>query len=234
MDKIIAVVDDEPDILELVSINLEREGYNVKTFEDAGDFLSFIRNQRVDLVVLDLMMPGYDGLDICKQLRNSPELSDMGIIILSAKGDEIDRVVGLELGADDYVPKPFSPKELAARIKALLRRKKPSDKTSTPEPAEQLKILGGIMEIDPNRFKVKINNETIELTSTEFRILEVLASKPGWVFSREKILEYLWGNEKLVLDRTVDVHIKKLRDKLGSASKFVKSVRGIGYKLEEE
>jgi two-component system phosphate regulon response regulator PhoB/two-component system alkaline phosphatase synthesis response regulator PhoP len=225
MSKVIAIVDDEPDIVELVTVNLKRAGFTTHGFTTAEKFFTFLKAQTPDLVILDLMLPDADGLEICKHLKKKDELAAIPIIMLTAKAEETDKILGLELGADDYVTKPFSPKELVARVKVALRRLTQKEVTQKIE-------IGGILTIDTEKFEVKVAGEKIEVTSTEFKILQVLASKPGWVFSRDKILDYLWGREKAVLDRTVDVHVKNLRDKLGAAGKFIKNVRGIGYKIE--
>jgi DNA-binding response OmpR family regulator len=219
-------VDDEPDILELVSIHLEKNGYQSVTFHDGESFMDFLRNSRPDLIVLDLMLPDMDGLEICKYLKRQDLLSSIPVIMLTAKGEEIDKILGLELGADDYVTKPFSPKELIARIRAVLRRNLGTSSTG-------VLTAGGILSVDRDRHEVMVRSRRIELTTTEFRILRLLLSKKGWVFSREKILDYLWGHEKAVVDRTVDVHIKHLREKLGEAASLIKNIRGVGYKLEE-
>jgi len=225
MGKIIAIVEDEPDIVELVTVNLKRAGFTTHGFTTAENFFSFLKSQTPDLIILDLMLPDIDGLDICKRLKKNDALAAIPIIMLTARADETDKILGLELGADDYVTKPFSPKELVARVKVALRRLSPKEVTQKIE-------IGGILLIDTEKFAVTVDGDKMELTSTEFKILQVLASKPGWVFSRDKILDYLWGREKAVLDRTVDVHVKNLREKLGAAGQFIKNVRGIGYKLE--
>jgi two-component system phosphate regulon response regulator PhoB/two-component system alkaline phosphatase synthesis response regulator PhoP len=226
MNKLIAVIDDEPDIRELVTLHLKRAGFQVEAFERADSFLRFLDSNKPELVVLDLMLPDADGLDICKFMRKHDTYSQIPIIMLTAKGEETDRILGLELGADDYVTKPFSPRELVARVKAVLRRE------IKPDAGETLSIAGKI-SIDPGKHEVRLKGERIDLTSTEFRILQLLASKKGWVFSRDQILDFLWGQEKAVLDRTIDVHIKHLREKLGEAAYLIKNVRGVGYKLEE-
>uniref|UniRef100_A0A7C6A9I0 Response regulator n=1 Tax=candidate division WOR-3 bacterium TaxID=2052148 RepID=A0A7C6A9I0_UNCW3 len=224
MNKLIAVVDDEPDILELVSLHLKNAGFRVKEFLDGESFYRFLDTQIPDLLILDLMLPDIDGLEICKYLKRKEELAEIPIIMLTAKSEETDKLLGLELGADDYVTKPFSPKELVARVRAVLRRQK--------QKVENKKIeIGNILVIDPQKFEVFVEGEKIELTTTEFKILQLLASKIGWIYNREQILDYLWGKEKVVLDRTVDVHIKNLRTKLGKAGKFIKNIRGVGYKL---
>ena len=225
MSKLIVVIDDEPDILELVSLHLKRTGFRVKEFLNAEKFFQFISQTIPDLIILDLMLPDADGIEVCKYLKSKQEFTSIPIIMLTAKATETDKVLGLELGADDYITKPFSPRELVARVKAVLRRKEQKN-------IQTVKI-GDILEIDLQRYLVFVEGRKVELTSTEFRILKALVEKKGWVFSRDKILDILWGDEKAVLDRTVDVHIKNLREKLGEASKFIKSIRGVGYKLEE-
>ncbi len=225
MNELIAVIDDEPDILKLVSLHLTKAGFKVEGFLNAESFLKFLSFKIPDLIILDLMLPDSDGIEICKYLKSKENFKFIPIIMLTARASETDKVLGLELGADDYVTKPFSPRELVARVKAVLRRK-------TQDSGEKIKI-GDILLIDLNKFEVFVENKKIDLTPTEFRILKILASKKGWVFTRDQILDHLWGQEKAVLDRTVDVHIKNLREKLGKAKKFIKNVRGIGYKIEE-
>ena len=225
MNKLIAVIDDEPDIVELVTIHLNKAMFKIKGFSDAESFYSFIEKQIPDLIILDLMLPDSDGLEICKYLRKEDKFSSIPIIMLTAKGEETDKILGLEFGADDYVTKPFSPRELVARVKAVLRRRQDAEKS------EKLDI-GGILTIDTEKYEVFVEGKRVELTSTEFRILKLFLSKKSKVFSRDDILDYLWGHEKIVLDRTIDVHIKHLRDKLGKAGRFIKNIRGVGYKLE--
>lgn len=222
----IAVVDDDQDIRALVAHHLEISGFQVKAYADGESFYADMPAFRPDLIVLDLMLPDVDGMEICKFLRKSPDHAKTPIILLTAKGEETDRVLGLELGADDYVTKPFSPRELVARIKAVLRRRPGSPDSKTIR-------IGDRLTLDVDRHEVKLDQQGISLTSTEFRILRLLASKPGWVFSRDKILDELWGREKIVVDRTIDVHIKHLRSKLGEAAGMIKNIRGVGYKLAE-
>ncbi len=224
---VVAVVEDDPDIRQLVASTLARNGLHVLPFGDGGSFRQSLAQGCPDAVVLDLMLPDGDGLDICRDLRRSPETGDVAILILSARSEELDRVLGLELGADDYLPKPFSPRELSARVKALLRRK-----NRAQEPGALLEI-GGEITLDPDSFVAHVGGQRVELTSTEFRILRILAERKGRVFTRDELLDRLWGNEKTVLDRTVDVHVKNLRLKLGEAARFVRSIRGVGYKIEE-
>jgi DNA-binding response OmpR family regulator len=227
MNKLIAIIDDEPDILELVSINLKKASYRVKEFPDSESFFRSLVAQTPDLIILDLMLPDMDGFEVCKFLKGQDKYTSIPIIMLTARAEETEKVLGLELGADDYVTKPFSPRELVARVKAVLRRNIAKEET------KRIKI-GDILVLDTERYEVEVEGERIELTTTEFKILHLLSTKKGWVFSREQILTYLWGNDnKMVLDRTVDVHIKHLREKLGKASIFIKNIRGVGYKLEE-
>jgi two-component system phosphate regulon response regulator PhoB/two-component system alkaline phosphatase synthesis response regulator PhoP len=224
--KLIAIVDDEPDIVELVSLHLEKAGFIAKGFLNAEKFLKFLDKTKPDLIILDLMLPDADGFEICKYLKAKEELSSVPVIMLTAKDEESDKILGLELGADDYVTKPFSPKELVARVKAVLRRQIHREKVKTITVGENLVL-------NSEKYEVWVDKKKISLTSTEFKILKLLASKKGWVFTREQILDHLWGHEKIVLDRTIDVHIKNLREKLGQAAHFIKNIRGIGYKLEE-
>jgi two-component system phosphate regulon response regulator PhoB/two-component system alkaline phosphatase synthesis response regulator PhoP len=224
--KHIAIVEDEPDIVELVSLHLTRAGFRVSSFADASAFVSFLQRTRPQLVILDLMLPDMDGLDVCKYLRGQTQFQSIPVIMLTARTNELDRVLGLELGADDYVTKPFSVSELVARVKAVLRRG-----TATDADPQHIQV-GDMLTLDLNRYETKVQGRTIKLTPTEFRVLQLLASKQGWVFTRDQILDHLWGEDKIVLDRTVDVHVKHLRDKLGPAAGFLQNVRGIGYKLE--
>lgn len=223
---LVAVVDDEPDILRLVSLHLHKAGYSVRGFPGAKSFFKFLDDSIPDLVVLDLMLPDTDGMEICSQLKKDERFGSIPIIMLTARGEETDRVVGLELGADDYVTKPFSPRELVARVKAVLRRKARIEEPRTM-------TVGGILTVDQDKHEVHVKGSRIDLTPTEFRILTVLAGKKEWVFTREQLLTLLWGDEKDVLDRTIDVHIKNLREKLGPAGKLIVNVRGTGYKLQE-
>ncbi len=229
MKNLIAVIDDEPDILDLVSLHLKKSGFDVAEFLDAEKFLRSLPHKTPDLIVLDLMLPDIDGIEVCKLLKKDPKYAPIPIIILTARVEETDRVLGLELGADDYITKPFSPRELVARVKAVLRRAKDIKKDKDVGYIE----IGQKLLIDLNKYEVYVNGKKIDLTPTEFKILRLLAMNKGWVFSREKILNEVWGSEKDVLDRTVDVHIKNLREKLGKMGKYIKNIRGVGYKLEE-
>ena len=223
--KLIIVVDDEPDILELVVLNLEKSGYKVKGFETAESFFKYIKDKVPNLFILDLMLPDADGIEICKYLKKEEKYSSVPVIMLTAKAEEMDKVLGLELGADDYITKPFSIREFVARVKAVLRREENIVKT-------QKKTIGDILVIDLDKYEVRVKGELANLTSSEFKILDLISERIGWVYSREQILVHLGSQEKGVLDRTVDVHINNIREKLGEAGKFVKNVRGVGYKLE--
>jgi len=226
MNEFIAVVDDEPDIVELITLHLKRAGFRADGFFNGRSFLDSLEKRVPDLVLLDLMLPDIDGLEVCKLLRKREEWASLPVIMVTAKGDESDKILGLELGADDYVTKPFSAKELVARVKSVLRRQK------IPTEAKKLQV-GDRLTIDLEKYEVSIKGQIVDLTSTEFKILRLLASKKGWVFTRDQILDYLWGHEKIVLDRTIDVHIRNLREKLGpEAADLIKNIRGVGYKLE--
>lgn len=226
MKPLVAIVEDEPDIGKLISVNLGKAGYRTEVFSDGKSFIKSLNKNVPDLAILDLMLPDTDGMEICRYMRSAGNLNSCRIIIVTAKSDEIDRILGLELGADDYVTKPFSPKELAARVKAVLRRNSEGSHSG-------ILTIRDTVKIDPEKFIVTVKEKQIELTITEFRILHFLAQNPGKVFSRDQILNHIWGDDKIVIDRTIDVHIRHLREKLGSASKIIKNIRGVGYKLEE-
>lgn len=223
----ILVVDDEEDILELLKFNLSREGYQVSCAASGEEALSQVRSKTPDLMVLDLMLPGIDGLEVAKSLKQDPETKNIPIVMLTAKGEEADIVTGLELGADDYITKPFSPRILVARVRAVLRRKtkEPPDKTSV------LRVHD--LEIHPGRHEVLVNGKPIPLTFTEFGILGYLVRRPGWVFTRSQIVDAVRGDDYFVTDRSVDVQIVGLRKKLGPAGRYIETVRGVGYRLKE-
>lgn len=225
--KEILVVDDEEDIRELVTFNLTREGYVIQCASSAEEALESVRKKIPHLIILDLMLPGMDGLEATRRLKRDPSTENIPIIMLTAKGEEADVVAGLELGADDYVTKPFSPRVLAARVKTVLRRQ--TDETS-PEIEAPLKI--GEMEIHPGRHEVLVKGKTVSLTFTEFAILKCLAQRPGWVFSRYQIVDAVHGQEYNVTERSVDVQIAGLRKKLGPYGKYLETVRGVGYRFK--
>ena len=220
-------VDDEADILELIAIHMEKGGFRIRTFAKAEPLLKALAVEIPALLILDLMLPDLDGLEICRRLKKDVRTVVIPILMLTAKGDETDVVLGLELGADDYMIKPFSPKELLARVHAILRRRQAPGAESGGKWS-----VGDMLEIDERQHAVWVAGHKLELTATEFAILKVLARNPGWVFSREQLLDKVWGEDKASLDRTIDVHVKNLRDKLGEAGRMIKSVRGVGYKLE--
>ena len=220
----ILVIDDEKDLIELLSYNLGKEGYDVIVAHDGQSGLDVVKKHRPDLVVLDIMMPGLDGLQVCQRLRADPRTGRIPIIMLTAKATETDRIVGLELGADDYVTKPFSPREVIARLKAVLRR--------SSQPAEDRQLIrNGELVIDLTGHEVIFRNTRVPLTATEFRILEFLASRPGRVFARDEIIDAALGNDTAVFDRTIDVHITAIRRKLGTGADQIETVRGFGYKF---
>ncbi len=223
----ILVVEDEEDILELVVYNLGKEGYTVSGATSGEEGLKRIKAGPPDLIVLDLMLPGLDGLEVCKLLKADAETRTVPILMLTAKGEEADIVVGLELGADDYLTKPFSPKVLAARVKAVLRRRTPE--RADPDGAIRVHDL----MIHPGRREVRLKDQPLELTFTEFHVLHFLARKPGWVFTRNQIVEAVRGGDYHVTDRSVDVQIVSLRKKLGAAGDYIETVRGVGYRFRE-
>jgi two-component system phosphate regulon response regulator PhoB len=223
----ILVVDDEEDILELVRFNLAREGYPIICTTSGEETLKIVQREDPDLIVLDLMLPGIDGLEVAKALKSDPKTRDIPIIMLTAKGEEADIVTGLELGADDYVTKPFSPRILVARVRAVLRR----GASEVPEDESVLKIHN--LLIHPGRREVLVNGEQAQLTFTEFGILNFLARRPGWVFTRSQIVDAVRGDDYPVTDRSVDVQIVGLRKKLGPAGKYIETVRGVGYRFRE-
>lgn len=223
----VLVVDDEADILELIRYNLQKEGYSVRTVRTGEEALRETARLRPDVVILDLMLPGVDGLDVCKALKREEKTLAIPVVMLTAKTEDIDIVSGLELGADDYITKPFSPKVLIARIRAVLRR------AASPQNAETSDVLEvhGI-RIDVPRHEVVVNGRRVNLSATEFAILEFLARNPGWVFSRNRIIDAVKGRDYPVTERSVDVQILGLRKKLGSAGDVLQTVRGVGYRLE--
>ncbi len=223
----ILVVDDEDDILELVRYNLEKAGYRVTCSASGSDAVKAARSNVPDLVVLDLMLPGLDGLEVCTLLKNDPKTRDAAIVMLTARGEEPDIVRGLELGADDYITKPFSPRILLARIQAVLRRREAEAK----EKDAILRIHD--LVIHPGRHEVVMNGETLDLTFTEFRLLHYLARRPGWVFTRSQIVDAVRGEGYAVTDRAVDVQVVGLRKKLGPAGHYIETVRGVGYRMKE-
>jgi DNA-binding response OmpR family regulator len=222
---LIAVVDDERDILDLVDLHLRRAGFETALFEKSKSFLDSIPARVPDLLVLDIMLPDISGWEVLRLLRSNRRTGRLPVIMLTALGSDADRIAGLESGADDYVPKPFSPVELVARVRAVLRRAPAGEDSGIIE-------IDGILRIDPERYEVTVGGSPVRLTSAEYRILRILAGGRGRVFSREKLLELLWDGEKTVFDRTIDVHITNLRAKLGEAGSLIASVRGVGYRMQ--
>lgn len=227
-NELIAIIDDEPDIRELVSIHLKRSNFRAREFAEAQSFYHFLAKEQPDLIILDLMLPDIDGIEVCKYVRGNERLSSVPIIMLTAKVEEADKIVGLELGADDYVTKPFSPRELIARVRAVLRRH------GRHGPPEKRIRISDLVMMDIDKHEVYVKGIRIDLTPSEFKILHLLASRHGRIQSRDQILNFLWGDEKFVVDRTVDVHIRHLREKLGDASHIIKNVRGAGYRVDDE
>jgi two-component system, OmpR family, alkaline phosphatase synthesis response regulator PhoP len=222
----ILIVDDEEDVLELVRFNLEKNGYKVETATSGEEAFAKARAKLPDLILLDLMLPGIDGLEVCKKLKGDTKTESIPVIMLTAKGEEIDIVTGLELGAEDYVTKPFSPKVLVARVRRILQRVAARDSEKTP-----VKIHELIM--DPARREVLIKNKPVELTFTEFNILYTLAKRPGMVFTRYQIVDAIRGEDYLVTDRAIDVQIVSLRKKLGPTGKYIETVRSVGYRFKD-
>jgi len=225
MPKKILIVEDERDVVKLLRYNLEKEGFRVNSVTDGSLALAELRRDGADLVILDLMLPGMDGLEVCRQLRRHERYANTPILMLTARSEEADRVVGLELGADDYVTKPFSMREVIARVRALLRRQDPMPQRNT--------LQHGEIHIDPSAHAVNVSGRHVELSALEFRLLHYLAAHPGMVFSRDHLLDRVWGRSVYVEERTVDVHVLRLRRALKPfrLDALVETVRGVGYRL---
>lgn len=223
----ILVVEDETDILDLVAFNLEQAGYRVLKATDGLEALRLTREEHPDLMVLDLMLPHLEGKEVCRRLRQAEETRDLPVIMLTARAEETDRIVGFEIGADDYLTKPFSPQELVLRVKAVLRR------TQAPPAEEKLLRFPGLV-LDQERHRVEVEGREIELTATEFRLLFHLAANPGRVQTREVLLDRVWGYTFEGYSRTVDTHIRRLRQKLGPLRDLIQTVRGVGYRFREQ
>lgn len=227
MKQKILVVDDEPDALEILAFKLKEAGYAPLLAKDGARAIALARDERPALIVLDLMLPEVDGLEVCKILRQDPGTSGIPIIMLTARATEMDRVIGLELGADDYVTKPFSPRELVLRIKKLLGRVKASE-----EPVAQLRFQ--MLEIDVPKHQVSVGGEPVALTATEFKLLELLARRRGRVQTRDRLLQDVWGYDNPIDSRTVDTHMRRLREKIGQAADYLETIRGVGYRFKAE
>ncbi|MFQ5663416.1 MAG: response regulator [Terriglobia bacterium] len=226
--KRVLIIEDDKDIVELVRYNLEKEGFQVTGASDGLSGLAQVKKSPPDLLILDLMLPKLPGLEICKEIRRDQSLNRLPILMLTARGDEADRVVGLEVGADDYVTKPFSPRELAARVKALLRRVEPTEKA-----AKRIEV--GPLLIDPASYRVSLAGKPLTLSTLEFRLLYFLAAHPNKVFSRDRLLDQVWGAERFVTPRSVDVYVRRLREKIEESPEnpvYLKTVRGAGYIFE--
>lgn len=222
----ILLVDDEPDILEFMEYNLQKEGFQVLTAKNGSEAIDVAKKEFPQLIILDIMMPVMDGIEACRAIRNIPSLKNTMITFLTARNEDYSQIAGFDVGADDYISKPIKPRILLSRIKALLRRTNGTANGSST--STEIKI--GNLEIDRERYQVIKNGETLVLPRKEFELLALLASKPGKVFTREDILQRVWGNEIVVGDRTIDVHIRKIREKLGDD--YIKTVKGIGYKFD--
>ncbi len=232
MKKTLFVIDDEQDILDIIRINLSYDGYHVATFSSAEEALTELRNGTVpSLIVLDIMMEGMNGYDFCKHLRNTPQYSRIPVLFLSAKSDEFDKVLGLELGGDDYLTKPFSVKELNSRIKAILRRSGTVEET--PLTGDKKLVYRGV-ELYPEQFKLVVDGKDMSLTKTEFEILNMFFANPGKIFTRDNIIDSVRGDNVYVVDRTIDVHIMNLRKKLGPYKNIIKTFSGVGYGFKKE
>jgi two-component system, OmpR family, alkaline phosphatase synthesis response regulator PhoP len=231
--KSVLIVEDEDDIRELISYHLLKEGYQVRGVPSGEAALQAAEAQPPDLILLDVMLPGTDGTAVCQRLRSNPRTAGVGIIMVTAKGEEADIVRGLNVGADDYLTKPFSPRVLLARVRAALRRSGSNSGTRSPDDDRGKDLAIHDIVIHPGRHEVRVAGEPVDLTSTEFRVLHLMASKPGWVFTRQQILDGVHGDNYAITDRAVDVQIVSLRRKLGHAGSYIETVRGVGYRFRE-
>lgn len=224
----IIAIEDEPDILEIIKYNLEKEGYAFVGETDGEEGLNLVRRELPDLVLLDVMLPGIDGLEICRRLKYEAATREIPVIMVTARSEESDIVLGLEVGADDYLSKPFGPRELVARVRAVLRRGKlPLDDD------DQQRVVFDRLSIDPARHEVVCDGEPLEMTATEFRLLFFLASNPGRVFSRQRLVKEAIGEDVYILDRNIDVHVRAIRKKLGEGKDYILTVRGVGYRFAD-
>lgn len=229
MSDTILIVDDEKDIVDLLSYNLAKAGYRVEKAYDGAEALRLAQARAPQLVILDLMLPGMDGLEVCRRMRGEARMRSVPILMLTAKSEETDKVVGLEVGADDYLTKPFSPREMVARVRALLRRSRPGE--AQREDSARFEVPG--LSLDESRHEVLVKSKPVELTAKEFSLLAYLGSRPGRVVTRDTLLDQVWGMDSDVETRTVDVHMRRLREKLGPAAQYLGTVRGVGYKFKE-
>jgi len=219
----ILIIEDETDVADLLTLNLRKAGYKISTATDGASGLQKARNNKPDFIILDLMLPKMSGLEVCRILKTDSATAQMPILMLTAKAEEVDRIVGLEFGADDYVTKPFSPREIVLRIRAILRRGEKADES----------LSAGPISIDPARHEVRVNGKLVHLTSIEFKLLRALIQRRGRVQERDRLLNDVWGYESVIDTRTVDTHVRRLREKLGKAGDAVETVRGFGYRLRE-
>ncbi len=224
-NKTILIVEDEHDVLDLLALNLRKAGFTISTATDGAAGLHKARTERPAFIILDLMLPKMPGLEICKILKSDPATRQIPIMMLTAKAEEIDRIVGLEFGADDYVTKPFSPREVVLRIRAIMRRGDAKQ--------EEQRLAAGPVTIDPARHEASVGGKRINLTSLEFKLLHTLMQRRGRVQARDRLLNDVWGYESIIDTRTVDTHVRRLRKKLGKAANVIESVRGVGYRLRE-
>jgi phosphate regulon transcriptional regulator PhoB len=227
VQKKVLIVEDESDLVKLLKYNLEKEGFRVNYATDGAIALAEARRDPPDVIILDLMLPGLDGLEVCRQLRRNDRFERTPILILSARGEEADRIVGLELGADDYVTKPFSTREVIARVRALLRRNEPA-------PLQRSKVHRGDIVIDPTAHSVSVSGRIVDLSALEFKLLHYMALHPGMVFSRDQLLDGVWGNDRSVTPRSVDVYVRRIREKIEMKPQqpaFVQTVHGVGYRF---
>lgn len=223
----ILIVEDEKNIAKLIRYNLERSDYDCTSTRSGEDAMSILQKQSFDLILLDIMLPGIDGFEVCRKIKQNMSTKETPIVMLTARGEEVDRIVGLELGADDYIVKPFSPRELILRIKTILKRGK------SEAPKKELMMAGDI-SVDIPKHKVTVKNKSIELTRMEFKLLITLMERRGRLQDRDKLLNDVWNIDSMISTRTIDTHIKKLREKLGKAGNMIETVRGMGYRFKEE
>lgn len=227
--KKVVVIEDEPDIQEMIEFNLEKEGFRVVTASSGDDGIRAVVREAPDLVLLDLLLPGLDGIEVCRKLKMDPVTQKIPIIMVSAKGEESDVVLGLGVGADDYVTKPFRPKELIARVRVALRRGTVQDEEGQSE-----RVVRSGLVVDAARHEVRLDNRAITLTATEFRLLHLLASHPGRVFTRDQLVTRVIGGGAAVIDRNIDVHIRAIRKKLGESRHLIGTIRGVGYRFQDQ
>lgn len=227
-DALVLIVEDEIDIAELIEFHLSREGYKTQVVGSGGKALERVDSERPDLVVLDIMLPDLDGLEVCRRIKSDQTTRDIPVLMVSARGEESDIVVGLELGAEDYVTKPFSPRVLMARVKAVLRRHAPAEATG------KILLCGGSLSIDPAKHTVEVDGKPIDLTLTQYRLLQFLAVRPGFVRTRDQIVSAIRGEGTVLSSRAIDVHVAALRQRLGEAGNLIETVRGVGYRVADE